>query len=107
MAKSNLVFFGATGFLGSTFLMLLGQDPELKDRFHITALCRNSQQRLPQLQKFYPDLSVVECTLESDSLIQDQCAKADIVINTASSDNIESVICMFFRTFVNFLADQR
>ncbi|KAF5363457.1 hypothetical protein D9756_000997 [Leucocoprinus leucothites] len=91
MPKPNLLFFGATGFVGSTLLMLMGRDPELKDQFHITALCRNSQQRLPELQKFYPDLEVVEGTLESDAIIQEQTSKADIVINAASSDHIESV----------------
>lgn len=94
--KLKLFFLGATGFLGSTFLQLIGQDPELKDKFHITALCRNSQKRLPELQRLYPDLEVVEGTLESDALIQEHVLKADIVINTASSDHIESVKCLFF-----------
>jgi nucleoside-diphosphate-sugar epimerase len=93
MAKPNVLFLGATGFVGSTFLMLIGQDPDLKDRFHITALCRNSQKRLPELQKIYPDLGVVEGTLDSDAIIQEQAKKADIVINTASSDHIESIRC--------------
>ncbi|KXN80903.1 hypothetical protein AN958_06850 [Leucoagaricus sp. SymC.cos] len=91
MTKPNLLFLGATGFVGSTLLQLLGQDPDLKAQFHITALCRNSHQRLPELQKFYPDLEVVEGTLEADSIIQEQAAKADILINTASSDHIESI----------------
>ncbi|KAF9448159.1 NAD(P)-binding protein [Macrolepiota fuliginosa MF-IS2] len=90
-AKLNVLFLGATGFLGSQFLCLISRDPELRDKFHIIALCRNSQQRLPELQKLYPDLEVVEGTLESDAIIQEQATKADIVINTASSDHIESV----------------
>lgn len=99
-AKPNLLFLGATGFLGSQFLLLIGKDPELKDRFHITALCRNSQARLPELQKLYADLEVVECTLESDAIIQEQVAKADIVLNTASSDHVESIKCSLLRPFI-------
>jgi hypothetical protein len=94
MVKPNVLILGATGYLGSTFLMLLGQDPDTKDRFHITALCRNSQQRLPELEKLYPDISVIECTLDSGVIIEEQSAEADIVINAASSDHLISVSCM-------------
>ncbi|EKM82153.1 hypothetical protein AGABI1DRAFT_105483 [Agaricus bisporus var. burnettii JB137-S8] len=85
--KTNVLLLGSTGFLGSTFLKLIGQDSDLKDRLHITVLCRNSAKRFTELQKFYSDLEVVECNLEDDAVIQDHAAKTDIVINAASSDH--------------------
>jgi saccharopine dehydrogenase-like NADP-dependent oxidoreductase len=95
-SKTNVLLLGSTGFLGSTFLKLIGQDPELKDKLHITALCRNSAKRLPELQKFYHDIAAVEFNLDDDAVIQEYAAKTDFVVNAASSDHIESIKCSFF-----------
>ncbi|KAJ8502991.1 hypothetical protein ONZ45_g11251 [Pleurotus djamor] len=85
----NVFFLGGTGFLGSQFLVdLAGELPDLR----ITALVRAPvDEKEKQLKAIYPTISVVEGVLEDDATIQEQAAKADIVINTASSDHIGSI----------------
>lgn len=89
-AYKNVFFLGATGYLGSEFLLLLNREfPEL----HVVALIRNvTPEREAQLRALYPNSSVVEGTLDDDAVIREQAAKADIVINCASSDHTPSVI---------------
>ncbi|KAI6121128.1 hypothetical protein F5141DRAFT_1186461 [Pisolithus sp. B1] len=86
----SVFFLGATGYLGSEFLLLLNREfPEL----HVVALIRNvTPEREAQLRALYPNSSVVEGTLDDDAVIREQAAKADIVINCASSDHTPSVI---------------
>ncbi|KAI6044884.1 hypothetical protein EDC04DRAFT_2599235 [Pisolithus marmoratus] len=89
-AYKNVFFLGATGYLGSEFLLLLNRElPEL----HIVVLMRNvTPEREAQLRALYPNSSVVEGTLDDDVVIREQAAKADIVINCASSDHPPSVL---------------
>ncbi|KAI6038522.1 hypothetical protein EDC04DRAFT_2603861 [Pisolithus marmoratus] len=89
-AYKNIFFLGATGYLGSEFLLLLNRElPQL----HIVALMRNvTPGREAQLRALYPNCSVVEGTLDDDVVIREQAAKADIVVNCASSDHKPSVI---------------
>lgn len=93
-SKINVFFLGATGYLGSQVLIFLAQVSELRDKLHITALCRNSEKRLPELRKIHPDLDVIEGTLSSDDIIQEQASRVDVVINTANCDHLESVQCL-------------
>ncbi|KAI9566146.1 hypothetical protein HD554DRAFT_1227411 [Boletus coccyginus] len=85
----TVFFFGATGYLGSQFLILLNEKlPQL----HVVALLRNAtQERKEQLQKVYPNISFVEGSLDDDAIIREQVSKVDIVINCASSDHPASV----------------
>ena len=89
----TVFFFGATGYLGSQFLILLNEKlPQL----HVVALLRNAtRERKGQLQKVYPNISFVEGSLDDDAIIREQVSKVDIVINCASSDHPASVKCMF------------
>ncbi|KAI6044874.1 hypothetical protein EDC04DRAFT_271088 [Pisolithus marmoratus] len=95
-AYKNVFFLGATGYLGSEFLLLLNRElPEL----HIVALMRNvTPEREAQLRALYPNSSVVEGTLDDDAVIKEQAAKADTVINCASSDHPQSVLCTCIST---------
>ncbi|KAJ8521054.1 hypothetical protein ONZ45_g2196 [Pleurotus djamor] len=88
-STSTVFYLGATGFLGSQFLVDLARElPDLK----ITALVRAPvEEKEKQLKTIYPNLTVVEGVLEDDATIQEQAAKADIVINSASSDHIGSI----------------
>ncbi|KIJ62245.1 hypothetical protein HYDPIDRAFT_114722 [Hydnomerulius pinastri MD-312] len=89
-AQPQTIFFlGATGYLGSQFLLLLNSKlPDL----HVIALVRNlTPERKEQLQNVYSNISFVEGTLDDDAIIQEQVAKADITINCASSDHNASV----------------
>ncbi|KAL0575216.1 hypothetical protein V5O48_006755 [Marasmius crinis-equi] len=87
--RRTIFFLGATGFLGSEVLILLANE---FPNFHIRALVRGPvQEKEDQLKAVYNDLSVVEGTLEDAGVIEDEVAKADFVINCASSDHWPSV----------------
>ncbi|TFK35052.1 hypothetical protein BDQ12DRAFT_760575 [Crucibulum laeve] len=92
MSSSKTIFLlGATGFLGSQFLVLYAQSDLPK--FHIVALLRApTAEKEAKLKEIYNDIFVVEGTLDDDAIIQEQAAKADYVINCASSDHHASVI---------------
>ncbi|KAG6373058.1 hypothetical protein JVT61DRAFT_7119 [Boletus reticuloceps] len=81
----TIFFLGATGYLGSQFLLLLNEKlPQL----HVVALLRNAiPVRKEQLQKLYSNISFIEGSLDDDAIIQEQAAKVDIVINCGSSDH--------------------
>ncbi|KAF9493518.1 NAD(P)-binding protein [Pleurotus eryngii] len=85
---SNVFFLGATGYLGSQFLVDLAR--ELPD-FTITALVRAAAEREKQLKVLYPNILIVEGVLEDDGIIEAEAAKSDIVVNAASSDHIGSI----------------
>lgn len=89
--KPSIFFIGATGYLGSEFLLLLARDfPGLQ----VDALVRNpTPERNARLQEIYPGINLVEGTLEDDAVIQAEVQKVDVVINTASSDHWPSVKC--------------
>lgn len=95
--QAQTVFFlGATGYLGSQFLILLNQKhPQL----HVIALLRNATpERKEQLQKVYSNISFVEGSLDDAAIIREQVANVDIVINCASSDHPTSIQGMFTAT---------
>lgn len=99
----TVFFLGATGYLGSQFLVMLNESlPQL----HVVALLRNATpERKEQVQNVYSNISFVEGSLDDDAIIQEQVAKVDIVINCASSDHPASIKCTF--TVSTFLeADQ-
>ena len=81
----SIFILGATGYLGSEFLILLARDlPGLK----VNALLREpTDSKVSQLQDIYPGITTVKGTLEDDAIIQDEVQKADVVINIASSDH--------------------
>ncbi|KIM51616.1 hypothetical protein SCLCIDRAFT_142918, partial [Scleroderma citrinum Foug A] len=85
----TVFFLGATGYLGSQFLLLLNSElPHL----HVIVLMRNvTPEKKAHLQTLYPNSSIVEGTLDDDTVIKEQATKADIVINCASSDHAPSV----------------
>ncbi|KDQ57883.1 hypothetical protein JAAARDRAFT_57706 [Jaapia argillacea MUCL 33604] len=85
----RIFFLGATGYLGSEVLTLLGRQ---YPQYRIVALLRpSSLSRVAKLHDLHPNVTIVEGTLDDDTVIQDESSKADIVINTASSDHLPSV----------------
>ncbi|KAH7890435.1 hypothetical protein F5I97DRAFT_1826579 [Phlebopus sp. FC_14] len=99
MSSQTVFFLGATGYLGSQFLLLLNRElPQLR----VVALVRNpTPERKQQLEKVYSNVSVVEGTLDDDAVIQEQVARADIIINCASSDHAASVKSMLAGLEIN------
>ena len=85
----TIFYLGATGFLSGDVLPLLARDfPEDTVR----ALVRNpTPARVAQLQALHPRLVVVPGDLNDAPVIEEEASKADIVINSASSDHWPSV----------------
>lgn len=81
----NILFFGATGFIGVEFLRLLREgDPGL-DGTALTILVRNATpERRARLLALYPVARIIGGGLEDLELISRLAADADVVINAAS-----------------------
>ena len=92
MAERQTIFLlGATGYLGSEFLILLARE---LPQFAVRALVRDpTPERVNRLKEIHPNISVVEGTLEDDTIIQEQIQNVDIVVNSASSDHWPSIKC--------------
>lgn len=89
MSNPTIFMLGATGYLGSEFLMLLARD---FPSYPVNALVRNiNPAKLARLKEIHPNVSVVEGTLNDAAIIVEQVQKADIIINSASSDHWPSV----------------
>ncbi|KAL0949842.1 hypothetical protein HGRIS_009876 [Hohenbuehelia grisea] len=87
--EKTVFFLGATGYIGSQFLVLLAQElPLLK----IQALVRPPvAEKKKLLQNIHANISVVEGALHDGAIIEEYASKVDIVINAASSDHLPSV----------------
>ncbi|TCD63855.1 hypothetical protein EIP91_004869 [Steccherinum ochraceum] len=90
--KPSIFFLGATGYLGSEFLIRLQRDfPGLQ----INALVRSpTPERKAQLDAIYHGTHIVPGTLEDSQIILEESSKVDIVINCASSDHKPSVFAV-------------
>lgn len=88
MGHPTIFLLGATGYIGSDFLVQLGKTlPHLP----VYALVRTpSSERRTWLSAAHPNLTVVEGTLDSVEVIERQAENADIVINIASCDHVPS-----------------
>jgi len=90
MSTPSIFYLGVTGFLGSELLILLAKE---FPNFPITALLRNANpERTSRIKAIHPTITIVEGDLLNDLLVQELASKADIVINTASSDVHESIM---------------
>ncbi|KAJ3507823.1 hypothetical protein NLJ89_g6086 [Agrocybe chaxingu] len=92
--QKTIFILGATGYLGSQFLVLLGRKSL---GYHVVALVRNLDpegKKLGQLRAIYEDLEVVEGTLEDKEVIEREAEKAKYVVNSASSDHPASVLAV-------------
>lgn len=85
MSNPLIFLLGATGYVGSEFLILLGQE---LSHLPVVALVRApTTERRARLHELHSNLSIVEGTLEDAAIIEEQAEKADIVINVASCDH--------------------
>ncbi|KDR74351.1 hypothetical protein GALMADRAFT_70749 [Galerina marginata CBS 339.88] len=89
--QHTIFLLGATGYLGSQFLILLGRrSPSLQ--FHVLALVRNlDKEKEARLKTIYPDLSTLEGGLDDADVIVEGASRAKYVVNCASSDHDTSV----------------
>ncbi|KAK7689016.1 hypothetical protein QCA50_007707 [Cerrena zonata] len=85
-----IFLLGATGYVGSQFLVFLGQT---LSNLSVRALVRSpTKDRETWLQQTHPNLIIIEGSLDDTELIEEQARKADIVINIASCDHISCSI---------------
>lgn len=82
-----IFLLGATGYVGSQFLIILGR---VLPNIPVRALVRSSSdsERQAWLHGVHLNLTIIDGTLEDVNTIQDQAEKADIVINLASCDHV-------------------
>ena len=86
MSTLTIFLLGSTGYVGSQFLMLLG---EAYPTLLVRALLRpGAEQRVEWLHRTHPNISIVEGSLDDVVLVEDQARRADIVINVANCDHI-------------------
>ncbi|KAI0692151.1 hypothetical protein BC835DRAFT_84752 [Cytidiella melzeri] len=89
MSSPSIFLLGATGYLGSEFLILLAEE---YPTYPVNALLRNATDaRKATLHGLHPNLTVTEGGLDDEAVISEAAGKADIVINMASSDHLPSV----------------
>jgi len=91
MSTQSLSIFllGATGYVGGQVLVSFSAD---FPTFPIRALARNlSPSKTAQLKSLHPKVETVEGSLTDVSLIKEEAAKADIVINVAAAGDMDSV----------------
>jgi len=88
MPRLTALILGATGFVGRHLLeALAATHPDLQLR----CLVRNATaQRLAILAALNSNVETIEGTLEDSALITLEAAKADVVVNVASSDHLAS-----------------
>lgn len=85
----TIFYLGATGFLSGDILPLLARD---FPNDPVRALVRiTTPERVAKLQELHPKLVVVEGDLNDAKVVVEEASKADIVINSASSDHWPSV----------------
>ncbi|KAF8665608.1 hypothetical protein AX16_000064 [Volvariella volvacea WC 439] len=86
--SGKLFLLGATGYLGSQFLI------QLREQFpnvHVVALVRNAtEERKATLAQLNPNLTLVEGSVEDEAIIREQTSKADITMNAATADHEKS-----------------
>jgi nucleoside-diphosphate-sugar epimerase len=89
MSVPSIFLLGATGYLGSEFLILLAEEYPC---YPVNALLRNATDaRRAALHSIHPNLTVTEGHLDDAAVIEKAVGTADIVINIASSDHWPSV----------------
>ncbi|KAE9401308.1 NAD(P)-binding protein [Gymnopus androsaceus JB14] len=85
----SIFLLGATGYVGGQVLDSLSRD---FPAFPIRALARNlSPSKTMQLQSLHRKLEAIEGKLTDGKLIEEEAAKADIVINVAAAGDMDSV----------------
>lgn len=85
----NILFIGATGYIGSTVLdRILKVAPDAS----ISVLVRNP--KAPGFESIHKRLKTVKGSLEELDKLTALAAEADIIINTADADGLESTMAL-------------
>jgi uncharacterized protein YbjT (DUF2867 family) len=85
----NVLFLGATGYIGASVLdRLIHQPAADKQAYKIVSYVRNKEKAQKLLEGFR--ITSIIGTLEESQKLEDAAAQADVVINTASADHLAS-----------------
>ncbi|TFK99916.1 NAD(P)-binding protein [Pterulicium gracile] len=88
--KINILFTGATGYIGGAVLERLLKHPDAS-RFHIIAIVR-SQEKAEKLKKL--GIDVVVGSHSDAHTVRDAASKADVVFAVADADNLDAASAM-------------
>ncbi|KAF8665814.1 hypothetical protein AX16_000257 [Volvariella volvacea WC 439] len=87
--SGKLFLLGATGYIGSQFLI------HLKDQYpniHVIALVRNAtEERKVALAQSNPNITVVEGSIDDDTIVREQASKVDIIVNAGNAQHESSI----------------
>ncbi|KAF9068765.1 hypothetical protein BDP27DRAFT_1421578 [Rhodocollybia butyracea] len=87
--SKSIFLLGATGYVGGQVLLSLGVE---FSSLSVRALARNlSSSKIAHLQLLHPKLEVIEGSLDDIGVIEAEAKKADIVINVAVAQHMNSV----------------
>ena len=91
MPAPSIFTLGATGYLGSEFLLRFAQE---HPSFPVAALLRNATpERVALINAIHPNVRILEGSLDDGPIIQHEKERADIIINSASADHWHIVRC--------------
>ncbi|KAF8665562.1 hypothetical protein AX16_000021 [Volvariella volvacea WC 439] len=83
--SGKLFLLGATGYVGSQFLVQLR---EQLPNIHVVAIARNAtEERRAAILQLNPNTTIVEGSLDNDAIIREQAFKVDIVVNAANGQH--------------------
>ena len=88
-------FLGATGYIGSQFLVSAKRDAALYAKlreFTLVALVRDPENaKAKQLQEVWPGVVLVKGTLDDLSIIEEQARNSALTFNAADCDHEPSI----------------
>ncbi|KAF9629150.1 Mannosyltransferase 1 CMT1 [Lasiodiplodia theobromae] len=85
---ARIFLTGATGYIGGDALHALYRaHPE----YQISALVRDPAKSADVFAKEYPNVRIVQGSLDDGDLVADEAAKADVVLNLAATSHLPSV----------------
>lgn len=88
MSNPTVFLLGATGYIGSEFLVSLGKT---YSHLPVRALVRvPSDEKRSWLHAVHSNLTIIEGTLDNVETIEKEAEEADIVMNIASCDHVPS-----------------
>ena len=90
-SPQTLFILGATGHLGSQFLVNLAHNPAILQLRVVALIRKPTPESQAKLREIYKDLEIVEGSLDNAAEIESQAEKADYVVNCASSDHLGSI----------------
>ncbi|KAH8091797.1 hypothetical protein BXZ70DRAFT_909660 [Cristinia sonorae] len=87
--STQILFVGATGYIGGTVLAKLIEHPSA-NTFSITVLTR-SQDKAKLIEEKFPQLKVVVGSTDDEETLERLASESHVVIGTADADNLPAV----------------